>query len=40
VDVADGSEILERSADAFGIGVEREIANVQTSIHRLLDPAQ
>jgi hypothetical protein len=40
VDVADGSELLERGADAFCIGVEREIANVQTSVHRLLDLAQ
>jgi hypothetical protein len=36
VDVADGSELLERSADAISIGVEREIPNIQTSVHRVL----
>jgi hypothetical protein len=36
VDIADGTELLERGADAISIGVEREISDVQTSIHRLL----
>jgi hypothetical protein len=40
VDVADGSEFLERATDAFSIGVERKVSNVQTSVHRLLDLAQ
>ena len=40
VDVAYGSELRERSPDAFGGGVKREIANIQTSVHRLLEPAQ
>ncbi len=40
VHVGDGAEILERGADAFSIGVERKIANIQTSVHRLLDPAR
>jgi hypothetical protein len=39
VDITDGTELLECSADAISSGVEREIANVQTSIHRLLDLA-
>jgi hypothetical protein len=39
VDVTDGSELLERGANAFSIGVEREVSNVQTSVHRLLDLA-
>jgi hypothetical protein len=34
VDVADISELLKRSADAIGSGVEREVSNVQTSVHR------
>jgi hypothetical protein len=33
VDVADGSEFLERGANAISGGVEREISNVQTSVH-------
>jgi hypothetical protein len=33
VDVADGSELLERGTDAISGGVEREISNVQTSVH-------
>jgi hypothetical protein len=33
VDVADGSELLERGADAISGGVEREISDVQTSVH-------
>jgi hypothetical protein len=33
VDVRDRAELLERSADAIGIGVERKISNVQTSVH-------
>jgi hypothetical protein len=40
VDIAYGSELLERGTDAFSIGVEREVSNVQTSVHRLLDLAQ
>jgi hypothetical protein len=40
VDIAYGPEFLERSTDAFSIGIEREVSNVQTSIHRLLDLAQ
>src|SRR5262249_49979049 len=40
MDITYGSELLERGADAFCIGVEREVSNVQTSIHRLLDLAQ
>ena len=40
VDIADRSEFLERGADAFSIGVERKVSNVQTSVHRLLDLAQ
>ena len=40
VDITYGSELLERGTDAFSIGVEREVSNVQTSIHRLLDLAQ
>ena len=40
VDIRDGSEFLERGADALSIGVERKIANVQTSVHRLLNLAQ
>lgn len=39
VDVADSAEFLEGLADAFSIGVERKIPNVQTSVHRLLDLA-
>ena len=39
VDVADRSELLERSTDAISIGVERKITNIQTSVHRLLDLA-
>lgn len=34
VDVADGSKTLERGADAIGGRIEREISNVQTSVHR------
>jgi hypothetical protein len=34
VDVADIPELLKRGADAIGGGVEREVSNVQTSIHR------
>jgi hypothetical protein len=37
VDITDGSELLERGTDAFCIGVEREIAYIQTSVHRLLE---
>jgi hypothetical protein len=37
VDIAYGSEFLERSADAISIGIERKVSNVQTSVHRLLD---
>jgi hypothetical protein len=33
VDVADRPELGECGAHAFGIGVEREISNVQTSVH-------
>jgi hypothetical protein len=40
VDITYGSEFLERGTDAFSIGVERKISNVQTSVHRLLDLAQ
>jgi hypothetical protein len=40
VDVTYGSELLERGADAISIGVEREVSNIQTSVHRLLDLAQ
>jgi len=40
VDIAYGSEFLERSTDAISIGIERKISNVQTSVHRLLDLAQ
>jgi hypothetical protein len=40
MDIAYGSELLERGTDAFSIGIEREVSNVQTSIHRLLDLAQ
>jgi hypothetical protein len=40
VDITDGSELLERGADALSIGVERKISNVQTSVHRLLDLAR
>ncbi len=36
VDIADGSKFLERATDAIGIGVEREISNVQTSVHRFV----
>ena len=39
VDVADRSELLERSTDAISIGIERKISNIQTSVHRLLDLA-
>ena len=39
VDVTDSAEFLEGLADAFSIGVERKIPNVQTSVHRLLDLA-
>jgi hypothetical protein len=34
VHVRDSAEFLEGRADAFSIGVERKIANVQTSVHR------
>jgi hypothetical protein len=40
VDVAHSSELLECSADAVSACVEREISNIQTSVHRLLKPAQ
>jgi hypothetical protein len=41
VDVANGSEFLERLANAISIGVEREISDVQTSVHAfVLDLAQ
>jgi hypothetical protein len=40
MDIAYGSELLERATDAFSIGVEREVSNIQTSVHRLLDLAQ
>jgi hypothetical protein len=40
VDIAYCSEFLECSTDAFSIGIERKISNVQTSVHRLLDLAQ
>ena len=39
VDVADRTELLERSANAIRRGVEREVSYIQTSVHRLLEPA-
>ena len=35
VDITDGAELLKRSADAIGSRVEREVSNVQTSVHQL-----
>jgi hypothetical protein len=35
VDVTNSTELLECSADAISGGVEREISNIQTSVHRL-----
>jgi hypothetical protein len=40
VDVAHSAELRKCSADAFSRGVKRKISNVQTSVHRLLEPAQ
>jgi hypothetical protein len=35
VDITDGTELLEGSADTIGGRVERKISNVQTSVHQL-----
>jgi hypothetical protein len=40
VDVAYRAELLEGSANAVGGRVEREISYIQTSVHRLLEPAR
>jgi hypothetical protein len=40
VDVTNSAELLECSADAVSGCVEGEVANVQTSVHRLLKLAQ
>jgi hypothetical protein len=37
VDVGDSSELLEGSANAVGVGVERKVSYIQTSVHRLLN---
>jgi hypothetical protein len=40
VDVANSAELLECSAHAVGGCVEREVSNIETSVHRLLKLAQ
>src|SRR5690349_3490669 len=40
VDVGDRAELLEGSAHAVGVRVERKVSNIQTSVHRLLKLAQ
>jgi succinylarginine dihydrolase len=40
VDVANRAELLKASADAVGGRIEREVSYIQTSVHRLLEPAR